>query len=223
MVRVLPSRAIGGCRTRMSSTNDLDDAVSAWEAGSLTHLEFVMRTLTGLQTLSPEERPSALERLSAHANEGVRDAASECRGFLQHEALSKDLRHIREISPLRPGVRLALFGGYDYYASEGRPWWLNGRECYRATFLRFASRGDDAIPAALVEFDEVIDVAPHKGRYGVLLASYSSNSVAWSQTEDNVVVYAAEALPEDASAFRFDRRTPDPIETHATYRIEESR
>ena len=141
--------------------------------------------------------------------------------FLHHETLSKNLEHVQEISPLRPGVRLVLFGGYDYYASEGKPWWLNDRECYTATFLRFLSRGDNAIPAGLVEFDEVIELPPYKGHYGVLLANYSASDVAWSQAEDDVVVYVTEAVPEDVSFFRFDgRASPDPFETHATYRIQ---
>jgi hypothetical protein len=92
------------------------------------------------------------------------------------------------------------------------------------TFLRFASRGDNAIPAALVELDESIELPPYQGRYGVLLATYSANSVAWSLTEDDVVVYVTEELPEDVSFFRFDgRASPDPVETHATYRLEERR
>jgi hypothetical protein len=91
-----------------------------------------------------------------------------------------------------------------------------------ATFLRFTSRGEDLIPACLVEFDEVIEIPGHKGRYGVLLASYGLDCAAWAQPEDNVIVYVAEALTEDISSFRFDgRASPNPIETHATYRVEE--
>ncbi len=142
----------------------------------------------------------------------MREAASECGLFTHHHELSWNLDYIRLNSPLQPGVRLELFGGYDYYSTDGKPWRLNGQDCYRATFLRFASRGENTIPAGLVEFDEVIERPGYKGRIGVLLASFGSNFVAWLAAEDDVAVYVTEALPEDVSPFRFDGRTsPEPI------------
>jgi hypothetical protein len=116
--------------------------------------------------------------LLAHTDPDVRQAAQEFQGSARHEELSKSLDYISRTSPLRKGVRLELFGGYDYYSTEGKPGWLNGRDCYRATFLGFAARGEDTIPAGLIEFDETIEVPGHRGRFGVLLASYSMNSAA---------------------------------------------
>jgi hypothetical protein len=204
-------------------TAELAELIRDWEQGSLAHGEFFDRMLKCLWPLAPAAKQVALEALSAHADEGVRRAASECGSFLRNEALSRDLDHVHRNSPLRPGVRLALFGGYDYYSSGGKPYWLNGRDCYRATFLRFAPHDEDLIPAGLVEFDEVIDMPGHKGRYGILLATYGLDFVAWTQPEADVVVYVTEAMPENLSVFRFDgRASPDPIETHATYRIEEA-
>jgi hypothetical protein len=111
--------------------------------------------------------------------------------------------------------------GYDFYSSGGKPWWLNGRDCYRATFRHFAPRGEGTIAAGVVEFDEALHIGDYKGRYGVLLASYSASSVAWLTPEDTVVVYVSEPLPQDVSAYRFDgRASPDPVETHATYRLQ---
>jgi hypothetical protein len=197
------------------------ELIRAWEEKSLTYLELFDRMTQQVWKLPAAARHAALDELSVHADEDVSRAAAECRVLLHHGELSRNLDHIRQTSPLRPGVRLALFGGYDYYATDGKPGWLNGRECYRATFLRFAARGEDVVPAGLVEFDEVIDLPGHKGRYGILLSSYGTDFVAWSQTEGNVVVYVTQALREDVSSFRFDGRvSPDPIETHATYRVE---
>ncbi len=207
----------------MKSIPEIDELIRNWEEESFTSSEFSARMMNCLWALPAFERNSALEHLSAHADENVRQVASEWQAFARQRELSTNLDYVRRHSPLRPGVRLVLFGGYDYYATEGKPAWLNGRECYRATFLRFASRGDDMIPAGLVEFDEQIESLGHNGRFGIMLTSYGPNSFAWEQPEDDVVVYVTIALPDDVSSFRFDgRATPDPIETHAIYRIEGS-
>jgi hypothetical protein len=204
-------------------TAELAGLIGDWEEGSLAQGEFFDRMMKYLSPLAPDAKDAALAALSAHANEDIRQAAADCGSFLRNAALSRDLDHVCRHSPLRPGVRLALFGGYDYHSSGGNPYWLNGRECYRATFIGFAPRGEDLSPAGLVEFDEVIDLPGHKGRYGALLTSYGLDFVAWTQPEaDAVVVYVTERPPEDFSVFRYDgRASPDPIETHATYRIEE--
>lgn len=139
---------------------------------------------------------------------------------MRHEQLSKDLDYVRQNSPLRPGMRVELFGGYDYYSSDGKPRWLNGRDCYRAEFLGFASCGEDTIPVGLVEFDEPVELPGHKGRYGILRTSYSSHGFAWGETEDTVEVHLTEALPEDFAAIRSDLTADSAAETHATYRVE---
>jgi hypothetical protein len=204
----------------MTMSEKIDDLIRARIENSVTSLEFTMHLLRNLQELPLATREATLEVLSAHVREEVREAASECRLFMRHQELSWNLDYIRQNSPLRPGSRLELFGGYDYYSADGKPWWLNGRDCYRATFLSFASRGENTIPAGLVEFGEAVERPGHKGRYGVLLANYGTHSAAWIPAEDDVVVYVTEVPPEDVSPFRFDgRASPDPIETHATYRV----
>ena len=161
--------------------------------------------------------------LSADANEDIRRVALEFQIFERHAELSRNIDYVRQNSPLRPGVRLELFGGYDYYSSDGKPWWLNGRDCYKAAFLGFASCGENTIPAGLVEFDEAIEIPGHIGRYGVLLARHGSlDSFTWGQTEDTVAVYVTEAPPEDLSAIRCDRAFAAALETHATYRVAET-
>jgi hypothetical protein len=190
----------------MTGIEEIHRLIRAWEENYFTSLEFQDRVLGQLREL-----PAA---------EVVRNVAVEFRSLQRHEALSKDIDYVRRISPLRPGIRLELFGGYDYYATEGKPAWLNGRECYRATFLDFASYGENTIPVALVEFDEVIEVFGQKGRYGVLFGTFGFDSVVWGQTDDVVAVYVCEALPEDLTLIRFFRASDSVIETHATCRIE---
>jgi hypothetical protein len=201
----------------MTQTEEMHRLIDAWERNVITSLEFQNEMMLHLRTLPLAERGAALEALSAHPNEDIRRVALEFRIFERNEELSKNLDYVREKSPLRPGVRLELFGGYDYYSSQGKPWWLNGRDCYKAAFLGFASCGENTIPAGLVEFDEAIEIPGHTGRYGVLLARHGSlDSFTWGQAEDTVAVYVTESPPEDLSAIRSERA----LETHATYRVE---
>jgi hypothetical protein len=204
----------------MTGIEEIHQLIRAWEENYFTSLEFQDRVLGQLRELPAAEQHSMLESLSAHADEVVRNVALEFRQLQRHEALSKDIDYVRRNSPLRPGIRLELFGGYDYYASEGKPAWLNGRECYKATFLGFTSYGEDTIPVALVEFDELIEVFGQKGRYGILFGTYASDWVAWSQTDDVVAVCVKEALPEDVTLIRSFRASDAVVETHATCRIE---
>jgi hypothetical protein len=194
----------------------------AWEENIIAPNEFRDRMMDHLWKLPFAKRHAALEALSTHAREGVRQTALEFQVLERHEELSKNFDYVRKNSPLQQGARLELFGGYDYHSSEGKPWWLNGRTCYRVTFIGFASYGEHTIPAGLVEFDEVIEVPGHKGRYGVVLATYGLHSFAWGQSEGVAEVYVTEALPEDLTAIRTYRASASAIETHAAYRVEES-
>jgi hypothetical protein len=188
----------------------------------LTSGEFYDRMMDYLQKLALADRPAALEALSAHANEDVRKAVSEFQIIKRHEEQSKNPDYVRRNSPLHPGVRLEMFGGYDHYSSQGKPWWLNGQDCYMATFLNFTSYDENAFPAALVEFDEVITLPGHNGRYGVLFATHGLlESIAWGQTEAVVEVHLTEKLPEDLASLQSYRNSASAIETHATYRVEE--
>ena len=73
----------------------------------------------------------------------------------------------------------------------------------------------------MLEFDEHIESLGHNGRFGIPLASYGPDFFAWEQPEEGVVVYVTVAPPDDVSSFRLDgRASPDPIETHAIYRVE---
>ena len=205
----------------MSWTDDIERIVEDWQSGHLTSLELESRMMAVLWRLPFAERDAGLRALAARSDEAVRNAAIELQALAQNDALSRDADYVRQNSPLRPGMRLELFGGYDYYASQGKPWWLNGHECYRATFLGFASCGEDAIPAAVVEFDEAIALPGHAGRYGILRASPSSRAIAWGGTEEVVAVHVRQARPADNLAA--ERSALDlalAAETHATCRVE---
>jgi hypothetical protein len=206
----------------MSETEEIHRLIDAFEHDTFTTGEFQNLVVVELTKLSAMEQRDALAILAAHAHEDVRNIAVEFGLLQRHEALSKSIDYIRRVSPLRPGCRLELFGGYDYYSSKGKPAWLNGRDCYRATFLRFACWAENTIPTALVEFDEIIGGPDYKGRYGVLFARFGPASIAWGEREDVVEVYVKEALPEDVSVIRFYRASGCVAETHATYRIEET-
>lgn len=203
----------------MPLTDHIHDLIRAWEAGVLTFGEFQGQILMNLWKLPAAQKRAALDELSAHANEDVRKAAAELLLLARHEELSINFNYVKQNSPLRPGVRLELFDGYDYHSSAGKPWWLNGHDCYGAIFLGFVSCGENTIPAGLVEFDEPIALVGHKGRYGVLRAGCDSNSVAWAETEGVVAVHVVEALPEDPISIRSLLDPSHATETHATYRI----
>jgi hypothetical protein len=158
------SAAAGGRTTSMTQTEEIRSLLRDKERNYFTSTEFNARLIDQLWQLPSPTRQGVLEELSAHADEDVRQAALDFQAFARHEALSKDLEYVRKSSPLRPGTRLALFAGYDYYAENGKPWWLNGREFYRATFLGFEARDEGKIPAGLVEFDEPVDLPGHQGR-----------------------------------------------------------
>src|SRR5262249_23661282 len=136
----------------------------------------------------------------------------------QREEQIQDIEQVRRTSPLRPGTRLSLSGGYT--AAYSRPWWLGGRENYRATFIAFAERGAGKMPVALVELDAEIDLTEgkgqrHRGRFALLSLSSVAN---WSVAE-TVTVHVVESLPDDVEAFYPSHPFGTEVETHATYAI----
>jgi len=152
----------------MAVPEEIRRLIHAMERNSVTQGEFLDKIWTRLSHLSSAERKVVLEELLAHPDEDVRNAAKECRSLMHYGELSKSLEYIQQNSPLRPGVSMELFGGYDYYSSGGNPLWLDGRDCYHATFLRFASSGENTIPMALVKFDEFVELPRHKGSFAIL-------------------------------------------------------
>lgn len=160
-----------------------------------------------------------LGQLSEHSDESVRGVAEEIREMIHRsEEQIKDIDQIRRTSPLQPGVALFLGGGYDSAYSE--PFWLNGREYYKATFIDFVPCGADKMPAAFVELENEIDLTEgsglrHKGRYALLKLRYVAD---WAETE-TVKVHIVEALPADVEAFYSSHLFGTEIESHASYKI----
>jgi len=186
--------------------------------------------LTSYLAYFPEQKEQALQVLSNHPHAEVHKLGSWFRGYIRTEELSRDFDHLRRTSALQPGRRLRLFGGYE--SCYRPPWWLNGREYYKATFIGFGGCRIGRRPLAFIELDEEIDVISgagreYKGRYAVLnsflgpgIDPHREPLVAWG-TEATVEIHIVHTLPQDAEAFSsYDVLcTESAIETHATYRV----
>jgi HEAT repeat protein len=206
-----------GRENTMNSRADFDQLVRLAGQGIITPTYLEHSLLTHLHAF-PQQRDAVLAALTANPNKAVQEVAPRIRTFLHNKDLSEDFDHIRRTSPLQPGTRLTLFGGYDYYSTSGRPRWLNGREFYKATFLYFAQSWPNSVPVACVELDEEYESAEHRGRYALLSSTYSSASVVWAG-EGTVCVRIAAALPEDVPAFFAAHPYEKAVETHAQYQI----
>jgi hypothetical protein len=203
----------------VTQPKEFNDLVRLLERGIITGGEFFNKMSDYIEKLPSGEKDAAMEALATNADDRIRQAALDIEAFRKNEGLSKNLEFVRQTSPLRPGVRLQLFGGYDNFLPDDKPWWLNGRTFYEATFVGFVSHGENTIPACFVEFDETIELPGHHGRYGVLFGSYSNLAPAWAETEDApVAVHVVESLPEDSNEVRL-LRDAAATETHATYRV----
>jgi hypothetical protein len=199
-----------------------DQLIRALDRGFITSTEFVSHAqrLAGGSAADAAELLDRLGSLSSHSNEWVRSGAADAIQGVQEAARRraeqiKDIEVVRRTSPLQPGTRVALGGGYS--AAFGPPSWLGGRDQYTATFLGFAQYRPDIMPVAHVEFDDEVALPRVRGRYGLLRLLYVAN---WAATE-TVVVHILESLPEDIGPFC--GMPPDPlpseVETHATYRV----
>jgi hypothetical protein len=199
-------------------TPEIDRRVRMLEKELINRSEFFNLMLEALVNLPAGEKQSILGALAGHSSERVRHAVVEVQAFVRNQELSRDFEHIRRNSPLRPGMRLELFGG-DTYSSDQCLLWLRGRECCSATFVRFERLGQHLTPVALVELDEAIDMPGHKGRYGVLFARYGCDYAAWADSEGSVAMCVVEALPNDLEGFCDSHPF---TERHAHYRVKET-
>lgn len=196
---------------------ELNRLIRLWQRGEITQCEWFERVWEHLWK-RPEHKGAVLDALSKHADENVRGVVPMVQDLLHRcESRIKDIGHIRRTSPLQPGTRLILSGGYN--AGISGPWWLNGRKSYKATFIRFAEQGAGRMPVALVELEEEIALTEggglrHKGRYALLKLMYVA---AWAETE-TVTVHVVEVLPEDVEAFYSSHPFGTEIESHATYK-----
>ncbi|MFN0017814.1 MAG: hypothetical protein ACKVP0_06110 [Pirellulaceae bacterium] len=200
---------------------EIDRIVRLLERELITRSEFFNSMLEALVNLPAGEKESILDALAGHSSEMVRNAVVDVEAFVRNQELSRDIQHIRRNSPLRPGICLELRGSREYYSSEDRPWWLNGRECRGATFVRFErlSKNYNLTPAALIAFYEAIDMPGHKGRYGVLFARYGCDYPAWTLREGSVALCVVEALPDNMEGFCDSHPF---TERHACYRVKET-
>lgn len=211
----------------MDPLTELDRLIRLHVDGNISGCELEGKVLQYLWKL-PEQKDAVLKSLSNHADKSVRRVAGCVADLLRKcEEQIKDIDQIRRTSPLHPGTRLTLAGGYTGVVqcqADGKwyraPWWLNGRQCYQGTFLAFAERGAGIVPAALVALDDEIDLTEggglrHKGRYALLTLLYVAN---WTE-KGTVTVHVVEALPGDVEAFYSSHPFGTEIETHATYTL----
>lgn len=204
--------ALAAIRERSS----VAEILALYEGGAISGSE----VLNGVWAQCHDRPPVAAEVAQAlhdHPSEDARWTGGQLRRLLQQRE-----EQIKRDSPLQPGTPLILSGGYT--AAYSHPWWLNGRECYKATFITFAGRGTGKMPVALVELDGEIDLTEssglrHKGRYALLRLLYVAN---WVET-GTITVHVIDALPKDVEAFCSTHPFGTEIETHATYAIANGR
>lgn len=116
-------------------------------------------------------------------------------------------RFLRPTVPT-PGTRVRLSGGYDM-----KPQWLGSRESITGTLRAFIP-GQNAEPAAVIEFDEPLISALGSGKFAVLELRYVR--ATWGRKE-TVHVELCEALPEER---RWQERPKGVwVESHATYEV----
>lgn len=200
---------------RLQSDNCPDGFIDLDNGGHLTSLEVmdnVWRHCADDVALA-----TVVQWMANHPEEWVRNIATDI-----HNATERrnnrvtDITEIENTSPLQPGVSIRLDGGYDSF----KPWWLNGNECYLATFIRFVTRGPNEMPIAFVELDAEIQMVEgcglqHCGKYALLKLM----SVADSNLTETVTVHIVDQLPKDAAAFYDSHPFGTEIESHATYRM----
>ena len=155
--------------------------------------EALLRWLTGVRPLSREDD----EMLGARARysspeELLRDVARrEGRDLPDHD--------------VRIGDRVRLFGAYD------DPAWLGGRNEIRGVVEDFIP--DNAVPVAVVQLDESLNVRGTRGRWVVLQLRYVG------ATWQNVGIVSVELLDAPPPVTPRYRPTGTHAESHATYEL----
>lgn len=201
----------------MSITHEIDYLVRQLDRRIIQWNEFTQSVLRYTYT-NTNRAAEVLEKLNEHkdhANDDVRRSVEEARKMIfEQENLVRDITAIRRTSPLQPGVRVRVGGGYT--AAYSAPTWLGGRDHAMATFLDFVERGRGKMPGAVVEFDEPIEVATLKGKYGILTLRYVAD---WIDSE-TVAVHITDLAPEAIKEFALTLSESSEVETHAYYRIE---
>lgn len=156
--------------------------------------------------------------MEKHSEHWVRELAPEILKIVMRRFNRiTDIEVISTGSPLQPGVRLQLAGGYEYV----NPWWLNGKPYYQATFQQFLSSGPNEMPVAFVVLDDEIHMIEgtglvHLGKYALLKLLYIAD---WTETE-TVTVHIVNQCPNDLVQLYDSHPFGTEIESHATYRIE---
>jgi hypothetical protein len=209
--------ALADAISRLKNDLCVGELIALYDAGHITRLE-VFDNVWQHCAADANMLETIVERMAKHHEQWVRETAADIQSSItRRENRVTDISEIMKSSPLQPGIRIRLDGGYEPHD----PWWLNGNEYYSATFVRFASRGADEMPVAFVEFDQEIRMIEgsglqHHGRYALLKLLHVAS---WDATE-TVTVHVVEQFPDDVAAYYESRPFGSEIESHATYRLE---
>jgi hypothetical protein len=197
----------------MELPNDFERALRLFESHIITWNELQSRVWDCVFKF-PKLKDEIFNKVLNHPNEDVQ----RC-GQLLHEQFQRsanrvtDIEQIRRTSPLQPGTRVEVGGGYTSLYSS--PVWLDGREFRAGTFVDFLPAGPGKMPVALLELDEEYKSEKHNGRYLVLRLYFVAD---WTEGETVEVFVVAEPLVDAAALLEAD----DSVETHATYIVEEA-
>jgi len=111
--------------------------------------------------------------------------------------------------PLTVGDRVRVYGGYDM-----DPEWLAGGSGYTGSVAAFIPSQNDGV-AAVVRFDEVIELREGSGSFAVLELGHTG--ATWSEDRPRLHVELCDFEPPPVRWQ--DRRRGAWVESHATYEI----
>lgn len=184
------------------------------EARHITHGELLSAMARFFSNASEKEA----RLLPALAEHPCTDVQSVARWIIEQNqkavSLIRDLEQNRRASPLQPGVRVRLGGGYT--AVYAAPCWLHGYDCFKGTFVDFADCGPGRMPAAIVKLDEPVILRDGVANYALLRLRYVAN---WVESE-TIGVHLVESLPANFPAWFAAHPHGSEHETHAWYEIE---
>jgi hypothetical protein len=196
-----------------------------YEQEKLTVNEVIDR-LWGYACEDPSAGKAQLLGLLNHPDKILRgEAARLLRDVEAWENRTTDLTEIQTTSPLKPGAKVELSGGYW---PEDAPWRQLGKNCIDGVSQGFRSAGAKRMPVAVIKLPSRITVtlprqSPQHGIFCILKLPYATST--WDSREGNeaepsnaiVEVYLVENVPDDMEVFFLQK--PCAIELRATYRI----
>ncbi|WP_144972869.1 hypothetical protein [Bremerella volcania] len=159
-----------------------------------------------------------IQKIEKHPESWVRDIAEDLKDTLQRiRDRITDLDEIERSSPLKPGARIFLTGGYEH----PEPWWLAGRDGYWGTFVRFAPASEGAMPIAFVKLDQEIHRIEAVGtrHEGVCALLRLTGVAAKWESSGTVTIHVVQEFPQDVATFYDEHPFGTELEWGATYQL----